>query len=76
MNLGPQSKSDNAFTAKCRLLQSEYHAKHLKEPCRCGPTKNSKKNYGNMLVNDETAGTGYNTRLHVFKTSSQSIKVF
>jgi len=50
----PQSKSDNKFTAKCRLLQSEYHSNILKEPFGVGPTKNSKKKYDNMLFNDET----------------------
>ena len=59
MDIGPQSKSDNAFTAKCRLLQSEYRAKHLKVPCGHGPTKNSKKTYGNMLVEGEASGSNF-----------------
>jgi len=56
MQTGPQSKSDNKFTAKCRFLQSEYRANILKEPFGVGSTKNSKKKYGNMLVDDETPG--------------------
>jgi len=59
MPLGPQSKSDKGFTAKCRLLQSEYRANHLKEPCGVGPTKNSKKTYGNMLANGEASGSNF-----------------
>jgi len=62
MQTGPQSKSDNKFTAKCRLLQSEYRAKILKEPYGVGPTKNSKKKYGNMLVNGETTGSNFITK--------------
>jgi len=62
MQIGPQSKSDNKFTAKCRLLQSEYRANILKEPYGVGPTKNSKKKYGNMLVNGETTGSNFITK--------------
>jgi len=59
MDIGPQSKSDNAFTAKCRLLQSKYRAEKLKESCGYGPTKNSKKAYGNMLCNGEVTGSNF-----------------
>ncbi|MFC1670587.1 hypothetical protein ACFL20_09350 [Spirochaetota bacterium] len=62
MKTGPQSKSDNKFTAKCRLLQSKYRAEVLKEPHGAGPTKNSKKVYGNMLVNGEETGSNFITR--------------
>jgi len=56
MQTGPQSKSDNKFTAKRILLQSEYRANILKEPFGVGSTKNSKRKYGNMLFNNETLG--------------------
>jgi hypothetical protein len=59
MDIGPQSPSDNKFTAKCRKLQSEYRAKHLKQPYGHGPTKNSKQTYGNMLVNGESTGSNF-----------------
>ena len=54
---GPQSKSDNAMTAKYRLLQSQYRAEVLKEDFGHGPHKNSKTGYGNMLINGEETGS-------------------
>ena len=59
MEIGPQSNSDNAFTAKYRLLQSKYRADMLKEPCGYGPTKNSKRTYGNMLCNGDVTGSNF-----------------
>ena len=53
---GPQSKSDNAMTAKYRLLQARYRAEVLKEDYGCGPTKNRTTRYGNMLINGEETG--------------------
>lgn len=59
METGPQSKSDNAMTAKCRLLQSKYRAEVLKEDYGFGPHKNSLSRYGNMLVNGEETGSNF-----------------
>jgi hypothetical protein len=52
-------KSDNKFTAKCRVLQSRYRDLKLKEPHGFGPTKGSDKKYGNMLVNGEQTGSNF-----------------
>lgn len=59
MNPGPQSPSDNAFTARCRLHQSRYRAEVLNEPFGCGPTKGSEIPYGNMLIDGETTGSNF-----------------
>lgn len=59
MDIGPQSKSDNAMTAKYRLLQSKYRTEVLKEECGFGPHKNIQKRYGNMLVNGEETGSNF-----------------
>ena len=59
MDIGPQAKSDNAMTAKYRLLQSKYRAEVLKEDFGSGPTKNSKTRYGNMLINGEETGSNF-----------------
>ena len=59
METGPQSKSDNAMTAKYRLLQSKYRAEVLKEECGIGPTKNRVTRYGNMLTNGEVTGSNF-----------------
>lgn len=59
MDIGPQSPSDNKFTAKCRLFQSRYRTDILKEPYGNGPTKNSKKTFGNMLVNGGASGSNF-----------------
>jgi len=58
---GTQSKSDNAFTRKARLLQSMYRRNTLKEiECGIGPNRYSidietkqPSKYGNMLVDGE-----------------------
>ena len=59
MEIGSQSKSDNQFTKKYRLIQSKYRAEILKVPCGVGPTKNSDKTYGNMLSNGEQSGLNF-----------------
>lgn len=59
MDLGPKSKSDNKFTQKCRLLQSKYRTNVLNEPYGFGPSRNSKKKYGNMLVDGEKTGLNF-----------------
>ncbi len=59
MELYPQSNSDNAFTRKCRLLQSIYRTKILMEPFGHGPHRNSKEKYGNYLVNGEESGSNF-----------------
>ena len=61
MDIGPQSESDNKTTASCRLKQSQYRANILKEDFGFGPTKNSKKKYGNMLAAGETTGSNFIT---------------
>jgi len=53
------SDSDNAFTKKCRLLQSVYRAEILREPFGHGPNRNSKDKYGNILVNGENSGFNF-----------------
>jgi len=56
----PQPKSDNAFTKKCRLLQSTYRAKILKEQnYGPGPYKNSNSKYENYLINGEKRGKNF-----------------
>lgn len=59
MELSPQSPLANKFTAKCILHQSRYRSDILNEPCGNGPTKNSKKTYGNMLVNGGASGSNF-----------------
>jgi hypothetical protein len=59
MEIGPQSKSDNAMTAKYRLLQSKYRAEVLGEECGVGPTRNRTTRYGNMLANGEETGSNF-----------------
>ena len=59
MDIGSQSRSDNAMTAKYRLLQSRSRAEVLKEEFGFGPHKNSQKRYGNMLVNGEETGSNF-----------------
>jgi hypothetical protein len=59
MDLGPQSKSDNKFTQKCRMLQSEYRNEVLKKPFGFGPSKKSKAKYGNMLVDGDKSGSNF-----------------
>lgn len=62
LDIGPQSKSENAMTAKYRLLQSKYRAEVLNEDFGHGPHKNSKTRYGNMLVNGEETGSNFISR--------------
>lgn len=50
---------ENKFTAKCRLLQNEYRANVLKEPCGTGPYKTSKDLLGSMLQNGEGTGSNF-----------------
>ena len=59
MDIGDQSKSDNSFTAKCRLHQSKYRAEKLKEPCGNGPTAKGPRTYGNMLVDGGNSGSNF-----------------
>ncbi|MCK4565289.1 MAG: hypothetical protein KAU94_11520, partial [Verrucomicrobia bacterium] len=59
MDIGPQSKSGNAMTAKYRLLQSKYRAEVLKEDYGHGPHKNSTSHYGNMLTSGEETGSNF-----------------
>ena len=61
---GPQSPSDNKFTAKARMLQS-IHRVCIGETMGVGPTEHAvtKDNkpafYGNMLVNGEITGKNF-----------------
>ena len=54
-DLGPQSPSDNPFTARMRLHQSWYRASVLGVPCGTGPRPASTKHYGNMLRREDGA---------------------
>lgn len=53
--LGPQSASDQPFTARMRLHQSWYRAHVLRLPCGTGPDEKSTKPYGNMLRREDGA---------------------
>ena len=46
---GNQCRSDNAFTQKARLLQSMYRVE-IGEKEGVGPTRTSKRKYGNMIT--------------------------
>lgn len=59
LEIGPQSKSDNKFVAKCRSHQSKYRCEILKEDFGYGPTENAKNKYGNMLINGEKSGRNF-----------------
>lgn len=51
--IGPQSASDNAFTARMRLHQSWYRNTVLGVPCGTGPRPTDTSHYGNMLRRDD-----------------------
>lgn len=55
---GNQCESDNAFTRKARLLQSMYRVE-IGEAEGIGPTKNSKRKYGNMICGGEVSGKNF-----------------
>lgn len=55
---GNQCKSDNSFTKKARLLQSIYRVE-IGEKEGVGPTKNSKRLYGNMITGGEVSGKNF-----------------
>src|SRR3989339_1118999 len=59
MDIGPQSKGDDPFTKKCRLLQSKYRSQTLKELCGKGPKETSDTLYGNMLKNGQKTGSNF-----------------
>ena len=50
--------SDNAFTRKARLLQSMYRVE-IGEKEGIGPTKASKRKYGNMISGGEVSGKNF-----------------
>jgi hypothetical protein len=56
--LGPQSPSDNSFTAKARKLQSLWRVQNGLE-MGVGPNRNSIKRYGNMLQDGEITGCNF-----------------
>lgn len=58
---GNQCESDNAFTKKARLLQSMYRVE-IGEAQGVGPTKNSKRKYGNMISGGEVSGKNFLTK--------------
>jgi hypothetical protein len=63
LELGPQSESDNLFTARARKHQSLWRVKNGLE-IGVGPDKNSNKKgvpakYGNMIANGETNGRNF-----------------
>lgn len=53
IELGPQSASDSAFTARMRLHQSWYRARVLEVECGTGPSASDDKHYGNMLRSED-----------------------
>ena len=55
---GKQCKSDNAFTRKARLLQSMYRVE-IGEEEGTGPTRASKRKYGNMISGGEVSGKNF-----------------
>lgn len=55
---GNQCVSDNAFTRKARLLQSMYRVE-IGEEEGVGPTKSSKRKYGNMISGGEISGKNF-----------------
>lgn len=55
---GNQCKSDNSFTKKARLLQSMYRVE-IGEAEGVGPTKASKRKYGNMISGGEISGKNF-----------------
>ncbi len=55
---GNQCGSDNAFTKKARLLQSMYRVE-IGEEEGVGPTKTSKRKYGNMISGGEESGKNF-----------------
>lgn len=55
---GNQCKSDNPFTKKARLLQSKYRVE-IGEEEGVGPTKYSKRKYGNMISGGEISGKNF-----------------
>jgi len=59
MNLANQSKTDNIFTNKCRLHQSNYRQNVIGEPFGFGPNRTSKIKYGNMLIDGEITGSNF-----------------
>src|SRR3989339_1207309 len=59
MDIGPQSKGDDPFTKKCRLLQSKYRSQTLRELCGKGPKETSDTLYGNMLKNGQKTGSNF-----------------
>ena len=55
---GNQCGSDNAFTKKARLLQSIYRVE-ISEEEGVGPTRASKRRYGNMISGGEVSGKNF-----------------
>ena len=55
---GNQCGSDNAFTRKARLLQSMYRVE-VGEEEGVGPTRASKRKYGNMISGGEASGKNF-----------------
>lgn len=57
-DLGPQSPSDNSFTAKARKLQSLWRVQNGLE-MGVGPNKSSNQLYGNMIKDGEITGRNF-----------------
>ena len=55
---GNQCGSDNAFTRRARLLQSMYRME-IGEEEGVGPTKASKRKYGNMISGGDVSGKNF-----------------
>lgn len=50
IDIGPQHRQDDPFTARMRFHQSWYRARVLKVPYGSGPNLSNKTYYGNMLT--------------------------
>ena len=53
VDLGPQYKKDDAFTARMRFHQSWYRATVLDAPCGTGPLAHHTSMFGNMLTKQD-----------------------
>lgn len=72
IDYGHQCGSDNAFTRKARLLQSMFRVE-IGEEEGVGPTKNSKRKYGNMISGGEISGKNFLMK-ETFEYAKQRVK--
>lgn len=69
---GNQCVSDNAFTRKVRSLQSMYRVE-IGEEEGVGPTKSSKRKYGNMISGGEISGKNFLMK-EIFEYAKERVK--